>query len=362
MERRVKLSPSRRLHTPTSAMQAWQTCRTPGVRIGIPIGLRLAALAAVLACARAAPVLLQPQAVGDRDVPILPRAGVELNPSPTLAGPAYRSRCSAVLRDSAVLRRSLSRCADSFAASEARAVSLALKFRASNRQVDRLVRENAELRARLEAVPGTVRFGAETIPAVSLQPAIAGSANGNLRTAAHTRERQRDPYPPLPASGTRPAHRDCVAPVAALHPHAPYATAGSYYCRALQLQGRSRQAVPSLARSLAKTRASSHRPARLTRTHTLKNAHTKAHARTHARTHAHARASTYTHACAHTYTRARAHACIRARSRPYSTWKRFILVLAVRASCAVASERVRRTRSAPTSDRSTDRCARGHVR
>ena len=38
----------------------WLTCRTPVVRICIPIGLRLAAFAAVVACARAAPVPLQP--------------------------------------------------------------------------------------------------------------------------------------------------------------------------------------------------------------------------------------------------------------------------------------------------------------
>ena len=192
------------------AMQAWLTCRTPVVRICIPIGLRLAAFAAVVACALAAPVPLQPQAYGDRDVPIFPRAGVELNPSPTLAGPAYRSRCSAVLRDSAVLRRSLSRCADSFAASEARVVSVALKLRASKRQIGRLVRENAELRARLEAVPETVRALAETIPAIGLQPAIAGSVNGNMRTAAHIHQPGRNAYPPLPGSGTRPAHSDCV--------------------------------------------------------------------------------------------------------------------------------------------------------
>jgi hypothetical protein len=179
------------------AMQAWQTCRAPVVRSYAPVGLWLAVLAAVVACARAAPVLL-PQADGGRNLPMLPHAGVETDTGRTLADPAYRSRCSAVLRDSAVLRRSLSRCADSFAASEARAVSLALQLRASKRK-------NAELRARLEAVPETVR--AETIRP---QPAISGSVNGNMRPAAYIHQPGRNAYPPLPGSGTWPAHGDCV--------------------------------------------------------------------------------------------------------------------------------------------------------
>jgi hypothetical protein len=201
----LELSPGRRLNHPMPALQAWQTCRMPALRSYTPVGLRLAALAAVVACALAAPVLLQPEADGGRNRPLLRRAGAELNPSLTLAGPVYRSRCSAVLRDSAVLRRSLSRCADSFAASQARVVRLALRFRASNRQIGRLVHENTELRARLEATPGTVPT--ETIRP---QPATAGSVNGNMRTAAHIHEPGRNAYPPLPGSGTRPAHGDCV--------------------------------------------------------------------------------------------------------------------------------------------------------
>jgi hypothetical protein len=186
-------------------MQARQTCRAPVVRGHTPVGLWLAVLAAVVACALAAPVLL-PQADGGP----CSHAGDETDTGRTLADLAYRSRCSAVLRDSAVVRRSLSRCSASFTASEARVVTLALKLRASKRHFGRLVRENAELRARLEAVAETVRA-----------EATAGSVNGNMRTAAHMREPGRNAYPPLPGSGTRPAHSD-ASPVAALRSTMPH--------------------------------------------------------------------------------------------------------------------------------------------
>jgi hypothetical protein len=169
------------------AFPAQQAFRTPMVRIYEPTGLRLATLAAVLACALAAPVLLQPQMDGARNAPTL-RGAVENLTSPALAGRACRSRCTAVLRDSAALRRSLSRCTDSIAATEARASALARKLRASRRRADVLVRENAQLHARLrdEAVP------------------------------------MLDPHPPaLPVSGTSRAPKatrcSCVA---ALHTHA----------------------------------------------------------------------------------------------------------------------------------------------
>jgi hypothetical protein len=192
------------------AMQAWQTCRAPFVWSCTPVGLRLAALAAVVACALAAPVPLQPEADGGRNGPASPRAGVELNPSPTLAGPANRSRCSAVLRDSAVLRRSLSRLSDSLAASEARAVTFERKFRASKRRADRLVRENTELRARLEAVPATVRSLAGIAPAINLQPVAAGSVKATTHTTTRTAEPGRKP-PPLLISGARLHAQRCVS-------------------------------------------------------------------------------------------------------------------------------------------------------
>jgi hypothetical protein len=142
------------------ALQASQASRAPAMRVCAPVGLRLACLAVVLACALAAPVL--PQAVESAN-------------GPTLVDSACSSRCAAVLRDSAILRRSLSRCADSVAASETRAVTLARaaarRFRASKRRADRLLRENAELRAQLEAMPKPV---AEIMPTISPP---AGSAS-----------------------------------------------------------------------------------------------------------------------------------------------------------------------------------------
>jgi hypothetical protein len=185
------------------ASQVWQTTLEARRTCCTPVGLRLAVLAAVVACALPAPLsLLQPQADGGRDVPLLPRTGVENSNRPTLTGPAG-FQCTALLRDSAVVRRLLSRCADSFAASEARAVTLALKLRASNRKIGRLVRENAEIRARLEAVPKTMRALAETVPAISPHAAIASSVDGNIRTATHMRGPGRNVYPsPLPVSGT----------------------------------------------------------------------------------------------------------------------------------------------------------------
>jgi hypothetical protein len=181
------------------ALQALQSC-APVMRICAALGLRLATFAAILACALAAPALLQQQADMGLNESILPRAAVERSTGPTLAGPACRSQCTAVLRDSAVLRRSLSRCADAFAASEARANALARKLLASKRGADSLVRENAELRVRLEAVPATVRALAEMVPAISPQLATASSVS----SAAHTRHSGRDAYPkpPLPISGS----------------------------------------------------------------------------------------------------------------------------------------------------------------
>ena len=159
------------------ALQAWQTLRTPVVQICIPVGLRLAtlALAAVLACAFAEQVLLPPQANGGRNVSMLPRVAIESNTGPAHAS---RSRCAAVLRDSAVLRRSLSSCADSFAACEARADTLARNLRVSKRRAKRLLRENAELRARLETV--------RTPPG---RPTVAHAFHTHVHTHAHSATR-----------------------------------------------------------------------------------------------------------------------------------------------------------------------------
>ena len=181
----------------------------PALQIRPPAGLRLATLlAAILACELAAPVLRQPQVDMGHDLPVSPQAAVETGTGPTLADPARRSRCTAVLRESAALRRSLSRCADSFAASEARAGTLARRFRASNRRADRLVRENTELRARLEATPETVRALAGSIPAI--RP-TAVWVNGNLRTAPYRPEPMHQAYPPpLPLSGTWACAQRCV--------------------------------------------------------------------------------------------------------------------------------------------------------
>ena len=183
---------------------AWRTLRTPVVRESA--GLKLAAAAAILACTLAAAILLHPQPEADRgrNVPI---HLVQSNNGPT-PDPTRGIRCTAVLRDRAVLRRSLSRLSDSFAASEARAVIFERKFRALTRRANRLVHENTELRARLEAVPETVRSLAGIAPAIHPQPVAAGSVEATTRAA----EPGRKPYPPpLLISGARLHTQRCVS-------------------------------------------------------------------------------------------------------------------------------------------------------
>ena len=63
------------------------------------------------------------------------------------------SRTAILLQDNAVLKQTLFQCADSSAASEARADALAGKLLELERTASSLQRENAELRSRLEAPP-----------------------------------------------------------------------------------------------------------------------------------------------------------------------------------------------------------------
>ena len=80
-----------------------------------------------------------------------------------------------LLQDIAVLQRSLSQCADSSAASEARADALAGKLLELERTASSLQHENAELRSRLEAPPSLAEMPAPT--ATGSQPRSSSSSS-----------------------------------------------------------------------------------------------------------------------------------------------------------------------------------------
>ena len=151
-------------------------------------GLRLVAVAAIVAwCAFFASVV----ADGNSDATGYHRSRIEAA-APSGSDPGCRSRCAAVLRDNAVLRRSLSQHADSVAACEARADTLAWELHEAKLAAKRLMEDNAALRRRLKAVPKAAHSPAE-IPrsnhAAQLGP-------GPRRTAYH---------PTLPVSGALPS-------------------------------------------------------------------------------------------------------------------------------------------------------------
>jgi hypothetical protein len=168
-----------------------------------PVWLRLAVLSVVLACELAAPAPWADESLlsqRSRDGQGVYRGHVEDAAVPPFRHAASRSRCTAVLRDNVVLRRSLARVAASLAASEARADTLAQKLRASNRRASRL------LRLRLGGTPGAAGPTAESFPASIPQPAAAGSVDATS-PARRTVKPDEIPYPmPLPVSGAQPLH------------------------------------------------------------------------------------------------------------------------------------------------------------
>ena len=154
-------------------------------------GLRLVALAAIVACCTLFGAVV---AGGSSDATGFHRSRIEAAPP---SGSGCRSRCGAVLRDNAVLRRSLSQHADSVAACEARAGTLAWELREAKRTAKRLVQDNAALRRRLKAVPKAAHSPAET-----RKPGTAGlQARSSHGAQLGPDPRRTAYYPTLPVSG-----------------------------------------------------------------------------------------------------------------------------------------------------------------
>jgi hypothetical protein len=111
------------------------------------------------------------------------------------------SRAAILLQDNAVLKQSLSQCADSLAASEARADALAGKLLEWERTASSLQLENAALRSRLEAPPSPAEMPAPT--AANSQP---HSSISSSHTAQLSADAGRNAYPAtLPVFGAHPA-------------------------------------------------------------------------------------------------------------------------------------------------------------
>ncbi len=135
---------SNRRHVPKNLQTIWSPASYQQIRSSAV--LWQAALAALLACGLVSPVLATPLA----DVTGASDGSVETTEIPPVDCCA---RTAILLQDNAVLQRSLSQCADSSAASEARAGALAEKLLKWERIASRLQRENTALRSRLEAPP-----------------------------------------------------------------------------------------------------------------------------------------------------------------------------------------------------------------
>ena len=151
-----------------------------------------AALAALLACGLVSQVLATPLAdvTGASDGPV-DETGFPLADC--------CARTATLLQDIAVLQRSLSQCADSSAASGARADALAGKLLEWERTASRLQLENTALRSRLEAPPSPEEMPEPT--AANSQPRSSSSHTAQLSANAG-----RVPYPAtLPVFGAHPA-------------------------------------------------------------------------------------------------------------------------------------------------------------
>jgi hypothetical protein len=181
-----------------------QALRRP-LRLSANAALRLAAvLVTVACCALCAPVIA--------DATGFHRSRIEAA-APSGSDPGCRSRCAAVLRGNAVLRRSLSQHADSFAACEARAGTLAWELREAKLTAKRLMQDNVALRRRLKAVPEAARS-----PAEDPKPGAAGLQARSSDAAQLGPDPRRTAYhPTLPVSGALPS----VASASCAAGHAP---------------------------------------------------------------------------------------------------------------------------------------------
>ena len=161
-------------------------------RVVATAGLRLVAAAAIIACCT---VFASVLADGSSDATGYHRSRIEAA-APSGSDPGCRSRCGAVLRDNAVLRRSLAQHADSVAACEARAGTLAWELRELKLTAKRLMQDNAALRRRLKAVPKAAHSAAQ-IPT----PGAAGLQARSSHAAQLGPDPRRAYYPTLPVSG-----------------------------------------------------------------------------------------------------------------------------------------------------------------
>ena len=178
------------------ALLALRRQRTPA-RLCARAGLRLAACGAIIAC-----IALGRPVVADvsSDANGFHRSRIEAA-APSGSDPGCRSRCAAVLRDNAGLRRSLFQHADALAACKARAGILAWGLHEAKLTAARLMQDNVALRRRLMAVPEAARSAAETP-----KPGAAGLQ----ARSSHAAQLGPDPrftayHPTLPVSGALPS-------------------------------------------------------------------------------------------------------------------------------------------------------------
>ena len=157
--------------------------------------LWLAVLAALLGCGLASPVLAD--VTGESYGPVK-------NTEFQLVDCC--SQTAILLQDNAVLKQSLSQCADSSAASEARADALAGTLLELERTASSLQLENAALRSRLEAPPSLAEMPAPTAANSQPRSSSSSSSSSSSHTAQLSANAGRIPYPAtLPVFGAHPA-------------------------------------------------------------------------------------------------------------------------------------------------------------
>jgi hypothetical protein len=190
-----------------TGLKSAQTLNLPALAISLSAMLLLEALAALLACGLVSPALATPlaDATGAIDGPVE-------NTDFLLVDCCARN--AILLQDIAVLQRSLSQCADSSAASEARADALAGKLLEWERTASSLQLENAALRSRLEAPPSPAEM-----PAPSTASSQTRSSSSSSHASHLSPDAGRNPYPAtLPVTGAQPSgHWHGLAELACTH-------------------------------------------------------------------------------------------------------------------------------------------------
>jgi hypothetical protein len=187
---------TRGCNTPMLASPELRTLRLRA-RLRATVGLRLAAVAAIMACCA-----LFASVVADRssDANGFHRSRID-TAERSASHPGCRSRCAAVLRNNAVLRRSLSQHADSAVACETRAGTLAWELHEAKLTAKRLMQYNAALRRRLKAVSKAAHS-----PAGIPKPCTAGLQAHSSHAAQLGPDVRRTAYhPTLPVSGALPS-------------------------------------------------------------------------------------------------------------------------------------------------------------